>query len=59
MDLEARKIEKEEGDSASYLDFIGNALGCKKDEQDGWFVPADLIEKLTREQAAQLIKKSE
>lgn len=59
LDLEARKIEKEEGDSASYLDFIGNALGWKKDEQDGWFVPADLIEKLTREQATQLIKKSE
>lgn len=59
LDLEARKIEKEEGDSASYLDYIGNALGWKKDERDGWFVPAALIEKLTREQATQLVKKSE
>ena len=55
IDQKARLLEKQEGDSYSYLKHVGSELGWKKDINGDWIIPNNQLENLNKEEYFKLI----
>lgn len=55
IEAEARKLQKENGDEYQYLQHVATKLGWLTDENGGYVIPADQIEKLTENQYEALL----